>query len=232
MRTLVLLQRHLYISNSVYHTFDPRRFLRDDSKSRVLNDLEEDAENGQKREKARLLWKARQKAKAIRQRQDNDSLSRFDFLDKGAVTCSADIRHRLENACRRASAQPRGDETGKKRKASWLKDSSTLSNWEKRRKSLQEVAAKKRKGVAVSNWSFASHGKAEKAPSKPVRTSTPSLGASFVHSKSRSRHTPINNAGRQAASAPPRPVPGHNRRGPTSFKGLLTLLGKPAETAK
>eukprot|EP00178_Gracilaria_changii_P002275 TRINITY_DN13351_c0_g1_i6.p4 TRINITY_DN13351_c0_g1~~TRINITY_DN13351_c0_g1_i6.p4 ORF type:complete len:575 (+),score=122.78 TRINITY_DN13351_c0_g1_i6:28-1725(+) len=204
-------------------------FQRDDSRSKVVDDIEEDSDHDQKREKARALWKARQKAKAMRQ-QDTDSLSRFDLFDDQSVSRSADIRQKLEKACRRVSSKPLQNEVNKKRKNPWSTDS-TLSDWEKRRKSVLSVAVKKRKGVPVSNWSFAVHGHQDKTSKKNVRQSNPSLGASFVHSRSRSRHVPVKEA-HSTASLPPRKVSQASSRGPTSFKGLLTLLGKSAQTAE
>ncbi|CAN8063328.1 unnamed protein product [Agarophyton chilense] len=126
------------VSNEVDETkqqseqYMEQMFQRDDSRSRIIDNINEDAEDDQKREKARALWKARQKAKAILQR-DNDSLSKFDLFDSNSKSRSADFRQKLEKTCRRSSPHLQSRNENNKRNNSWLAES-TLSAWEKQRR--------------------------------------------------------------------------------------------------
>lgn len=193
------------------------RFLRDDSKSKVI-DVDEDDDVGDEttREKARALWKARQKFRTeLRERDESNSLSRFDLFSD-TKNRSADIRSRLERSCRPA---PLRDVTNvdkrKKRKRE-------LPEWAWRKEILAQKEQKRRRAVSVGNWSFVMHGKREEAEVKKT-SARPSLGAAHLTKRSRTRKAATPPRTRPPAASVPR-----RSKGATSFKGLLSVLGNQA----
>lgn len=227
------------------------RFLRDDSRSRyVEEDNDEDEGNdadglteAERREKARVLWKVRKKNKTSLFREDENSLSRFDIFDDPDKCRGANIRSKIESACRPVSTQdihkrrPSKNKEDKrngslKRSAPWAADRS-VPEWEKRKACMQQKARKRQRSVSVGKWSFAAHGERPKASNKTTKIgfssgNSTSLGATCLTRKSRPRlPAPRRDVKLGMGMKPNRSS--KPSKGPTSFKGLLSVLGEKAE---
>lgn len=228
------------------------RFLRDDSRSVFIDEDDDEDEEGnvdgdtaaERKEKARALWKVRQKVKTSLFEEDENSLSRFDIFDDPDKSRGASIRTRIENACRPASTQDvtkRNDAkskkekkaTGQKRKSAWGVGRD-VPEWEKRKACMEQKARKRQRSVSVGNWSFAAHGEKQKAPVKVTKLGSSgnsvSLGATCVTRKVRP-HLPVP---KRSVSGPGmrKNRPSNNSKGPTSFKGLFSILGATAKSDK
>lgn len=208
------------------------RFLRDDSKSKFAREDDEENANPEeeegRRDKARALWRARQKFKDCVQQEDDNSLSRFDLFKDRDDNRSQEIRQRLERAIRPASKRDDEDK-GKKRKSPWAQPESTVPEWKRRRACLEEKERKRAHAVSVGRWSFSSHakkeGKAEKRDQGDGKKVKQTLGASHIVRKNRRREMPAprkppSRAGVQTSKP---------KKGPTTFKGLLSILGQQAK---
>lgn len=223
------------------------RFLRDDSRSRFLEEEDEEKEddeedNTNRREKARALWKARQKTKISLFQEDENSLSRFDIFGDADKSRSAHFRMKLESACRPVSLKDLDDRpkmsrdqwsTGVKRNTPWPSEAS-VPEWEKRNASIQQKQRKRQRSVSVGKWSYAAHGGKEKAPSKTSRAGSSgagsaSLGSTYQALKPRT-HTVVPKRRSRASNKPGKTMQRSSSKGPTSFKGLLKVLGNRAET--
>lgn len=220
-------------------------FRRDDSKSRLM-DIEEDEGDGEQaiveREKARALWKARQKFKMKLEREDENSLSRFDLFNDSAKNRGAKIRRKLERTCRSAPVGDDGKDAkigsaGVKRSASSANDSGA-PEWARRKACLELKERKRQRSVSVGRWSFASHGAKERSGSAPIKGT--GYSGALPQTASHAAHKPRSRLGGVVMPQrvrPMRPVrPEGNRvrsgNGPTSFKGLLSILGQQAETTR
>lgn len=203
---------------------------------------ENDEDDANRREKARALWKTRQKTKISLFQEDENSLSRFDIFGDTDKSRSAHFRMQLENACRpvlqkdvdeRSRIDRDHRSTGVKRNDPWSSERS-VPEWEKRNACFQEKQRKRQRSVSVGKWSFAAHGEKEKVPSKASKTGSSgagnaSMGSTYLARKSRSRAIAPNR--NQASSSRPAKTPRRlSSKGPTSFKGLLSILGNRAET--
>lgn len=222
------------------------RFLRDDSRSRNLEgDEQEKEESGDektaKRDKARALWKARQKSKTSLFLEDENSLSRFDIFGDADKSRSTHFREKLESACRPASLKNIDDRsksgrdqnnTGKKRSSPWALDAS-VPEWERRNASMQQRQRKRQRSVSVGKWSFATRSGKDKPHTKTARsvssgTGGSSLGSTYqalkprVNSVMPKRSSTTNRVGRVPQRRP--------TKAPTTVRGLLKVLGGRAET--
>lgn len=222
------------------------RFLRDDSRSRFVEEEEDaekrDAEGISRREKARALWKARQMIKKDLFQEDENSLSRFDIFGDVDKSRGSLFRAQLEGACRPASlkvaeerskAGLKGDQSGNrlKRSSPWSSETVT-SKWEKCNTVLAEKERKRQRSVSISRWSFATHGEKQVVTNKTMRVSSStvdgvSLAATYKPAKSRSRSSYPNpcQSSVRGVTKPPERRPSSSR---TSFRGLLDILGDRA----
>lgn len=203
---------------------------------------ENDEDNSNRREKARALWKTRQKTKTSLFQEDENSLSRFDIFGDTDESRSAHFRMKLESACRPVLQKGVGERSridrdhrssGMKRNTPWSSERS-VPEWEKRNACFQQKQRKRQRSVSVGKWSFAAHGEKEKVPSKaskigPSGVGYASLGSTYLARKSRSRASALKR--KQPSSAQSTKTPKRSSsEGPTSFKGLLSILGNRAET--
>lgn len=226
------------------------RFLRDDSRSRFLDEGENeeqavDADGKtakERREKARALWKVRQKVKSSLFQEDENSLSRFDIFEDADKSRSAQIRLQIESACRPASLPEAAKRdhrisqndkmgVGTKRKSPWVVDS-VVPEWEKRKACMQQKDKKRRRSISVGNWSYTPHGEKAKPPSRSGKpgsgsSTSASLGATCVARKTRPKVSLPRSNGLPSARSAKHPEQKKTRK---SFKGLLRVLGEKAET--
>jgi len=219
--------------------------LRDDSRSKYLEAEDAELERSPKdaeerREKARALWKARQKFKTRFAVEDDNSLSRFDIFKDSDKNRSNHLRMRFESACRPASKRDlkfRDSDKSDKKKSDVSKLGSTTfcaPEWEKRKACTEQREKRRRHGVSVGKWSFTSHGGIDdrSVGKGPLQSSgSVSLGSSFLVRKKRLRsdvgnsqpiRPPISAASRSAKR-------GRSSKGATSFKGLLSILDERAK---
>lgn len=139
------------------------RFVRDDSRSamHVMESgslaAEEEEEDGTGRDKARALWKARQKFKLSLIKEDENSLSRFDIFGDREKTRGSMIRAKLEGACRGAT-QGSVKERSKRIESNAKKGRGGFGT--------SSLEGKKRKAVAIGSWSYGDVGVKERTRRK------------------------------------------------------------------
>lgn len=188
-----------------------------------------------KRAQQRALWKARQRLKSKLSRTDDDSLGCLDLFGDGdsEKSRSEAIRKRLESACCPAegvganSNSNETDDKGKKR--STFEDA---PEWLKQKACLERRQLKRQRSIAVSNWSFDPLGSRDKSMSKPAKSNSNSrlsLGASHVIRRNRTTVIQTSKSNIVIAKTKGVNLASASTRPPTSFKGLLNVLGKQAE---
>lgn len=199
-------------------------FLRDDSKSRMVEEDVEQTEEEQ--QKSRALWKTRQKIKMQRDMEDENSLSKLDMFKDCDEHRSTEIRLRLETSCR---PPVREEKKPKKRSFAWASEE---PEWTKRRRIMLEQQRKRAKAVSMSSWSFQRYGEQKKPPTKPPRKGSrakPSVTPSYTV---RRKRTVVTEKVEIKARVNKKPNTHSSSRGPTSFRGLLSILGKQATAEK
>lgn len=193
-----------------------------------------------KREQQRVLWKTRQKAKERFSQTDDDSLGYLELFgdDDNTKTCSQNIRKKLEKACRPAVKTSSGslnldmnqDGNGNSKKRPIPE---SVPEWLKQKACLERRQRKRQRSVAVANWSFDSLAAREKAMGKLSKSSNsnsgPSLGASHVIRRSRTVMVENTKPRRVNIQKLAQIETRRQVKVPSSFKGLLHVLGKQAE---
>lgn len=205
-----------------------------------------DEENGKhdvsRRDKARALWKARQKIKADLFQEDENSLSRFDIFCDADHSRSAVIRAQIQGACRPASkniateravvgSEPVETSNPLKRSLPWSSGKQVVGT--KRQSSLHDEDRKRQRSVSIGRWSFSSFSEKPDSTHKPSRASSAkaltSSGASYNPRKQRALSI-SSIRGNQSKRA----IGGSSARkgtdGRTSFKGLFGALSSRAES--
>ena len=200
-------------------------FVRNDTRSRYV---EEDVElTEEEKLKARALWKTRKKLKMQLEMEDENSLSRLDLFKDIDENRSTELRLKLESATR----QPAKEDESKqpKRRFAWANQQ---PEWIKRRRVLEEKQRRRTSSVSVSKWTF-DQVREKKQSTKPRSNSsnkplTLSLGPTHV---SRRKHRSVVSEKVHISSAMKPRRQGSSRR-PSSFRGILGILGKQATAEK
>lgn len=241
-----------------------------------LDEDEQAKQHEARREQQRLLWKARQKFKSEMHQSNDDSLCHLDlFGDVGkskskSELVNVNLRKKLESSYRPATmrngsgsvneeasggkpkqddgSRPHDKRNGKKRTVPGSNDDSALPDWLREKACLERRQQKRRRSVAVANWSFdrlstsrdkdggTSNGAATSTKtgnksstaitslgttSNTVRKSRTTSGVT-VSLKARQKRAAMRSTRVVASSA-------GNAKNSVSFKGLLSLLGQQAE---
>lgn len=188
--------------------------------------------------RARALWRARQKTKMKLREDDGASLSRFSLFVDTESSRSEAIRTKLESSCRPVS-EKRNDKgglensqkddriLGKRRAPGHSRDEQPT--WAKRQACLEKKNEKRRHAVAVGKWSFSCHSDKIKTSNSKPKSSSASVGPSFTARKDRSKSNSGTVRTRPITKTKP-PRSTRQQQTPTSFKGLLSLLGQQAQT--
>lgn len=257
---------------AMFRRDDSRSVVIDDVK---LDEDEEAKQHEARREQQRLLWKARQKFKSEMHQSNDDSLCHLDLFgdaDKSkskSKLININLRKKLESACRPATmrhdsgsvndedgaggkhkqddgSRPHDKKNGKKRTVPGSSDDSALPDWLHEKACLERRQQKRRRSVAVANWSFdrlntsrdkdgtSNGGAAATKTGNKSSTAITSLGTTSntvrksrttsgvtVSLRARQKRAAMRST-RAASSA-------GNSRNSASFKGLLSLLGQQAE---
>lgn len=215
------------------------RFRRDDSTSKVLDDevCKENDDIG-KREQQRALWKARLRKRQEFEDQDENSLSHFDLFKSGTKSRNADIRKKIENACRSGTANPHVDvDKIKERIKGGLKrlavETDETHEWLKQKTYLERRQQKRQRAISVAKWSFDARKGSDKPQPKSSKGSSnahTSLGASHLIRKNRTveiRH--VSTVVESTNNGSTRSKGNRRSKPPASFKGLLSILGQQAQ---
>lgn len=257
---------------AMFRRDDSRSVVIEDAK---LDEDEEAKQHEARREQQRLLWKARQKFKSEMHQSNDDSLCHLDLFGDAnkskqkSELVNVNLRKKLESACRPAAMRhdsgsvndddisggkhkhddgnrPLDKKNGKKRTAPGSSDDSALPDWLREKACLEKRQQKRRRSVAVANWSFdrlstskdkdrtSNGGVAATKTGNKSSTAVTSLGTTSntvrksrttsgvtVSLKARQKRAAITST-RASSSA-------GNSRNSASFKGLLSLLGQQAE---
>lgn len=120
-------------------------------------DMQEEAK--MRKQQARALWRARQRSRSRSGVDDENSISLFDLFSEDRHEQRGDVlRRQIETACRaakHASASHDGAEAETVVKSRG-NASAVMSTWERRKICLEHVEKRRRTGVSIEKWSFAS----------------------------------------------------------------------------
>lgn len=214
------------------------RFRRDDSRSKIIDEVQEENENGAeaeaKREQLKALWKTRNKNKKRIEGTDEDSLSQLIVLEGGEKSRSHDIRRRLEISCRSGSREScfahesKNPGKGVKRSAA---EGSDAPEWIKQKMCLERRQQKRQCAISVANWTYETSRQVRKRQGAKQSKGRPnvSLGASCLIRKDRTVRTQEGLSTGRSSTGTAIPPRSNRSSGPTSFKGLLSFLGQQAQ---
>lgn len=151
----------------------------------------------------------------------------------GTKTRHEDIRRKIENACRSSAADIYAETEKKSDRTKGLKrlsaDRDETHEWLKQKAYLERRQHKRQRAISVAKWSF--EGRKQSDKPQPRFSKHVSLGASHLVRKNRT--VGISCAAVVAEGSKNMCAKTSNAKGrskpPTSFQGLLSILGQQAQ---